>query len=756
MVLSRMRDCSLSPRSLAPRLLRGFCGKLGFLSLGLVLLGCGRSPDRYGTLAERDLVASFSLARVASETSKIDFGTPEARSHLVAGWSGDRREAGRGRSFVRTTGSRSTLRFTVIQPRRLEVRFRCRPGARQRSEPIILSISLNGHPLEFLELRPRLATYTITLPEERLKVGENHLEFAYRSDQVGPGSAEPTPRVAWYLLEFPGASGSQPTAEVDKGSLYLPWGTQVDFFLTLAPPSFFSVERVGFHGAGSGRLSFSVTTDASGERVISEFTAPAGEGRVPLPIAAREAVRIRLRAVADGTARGQSGVRVGHPTIWFPSTSSDDPPQETSLGRGSGNRPHVFVYLIDTLRTDHLGCYGYEKPISPNIDRFAAEATLFENAVGQSSWTRSSVASLLTGLWPGAHGTNGRRDRLPEEAETVAEMLAANGYLTAAFMTNPNTARNFGFAQGFEVFRQVRRPSTRSDNVNRHVISWLQEVALDRPLFVYIHTIDPHDPYLPPEDFRRRFAPQSEELAVKIATQPRRQTWGSAASVLEQLRDLYDAEIAFNDRSFGEFLSVLRRLDLYENSFVVLVSDHGEEFREHGAWTHGKNLHGETLNFPFIVKFPYQEQGVRRTEVTQHIDLVPTLADYIGIAVPSFVEGRSLVDPRRGETETRASGDGAVFSHLHLDGPLSTSVVDGDWKLIVRALRRGGTVRELYNWRTDFGELQNRVEELPILAATLDTLLEEKLRGRGLRLGAEEAEIDEELERNLRALGYLN
>jgi arylsulfatase A-like enzyme len=749
-----MDDRSLWPGVLTPRLLPGFCDKLWFLSLGLVLLGCGRSPDRHGTLAEKDLVASFSLARVASETSKIDFGTPEARSHLVAGWSGDRREAGRERSFVRTTGSRSTLRFTVIEPRSLEVRFRCRPGARERSEPIILSISLNGHPLEFLELRPRIASYAITLPEERLEAGENLLEFAYRSDQVGPGRVERPPRVAWYLLEFLGASGSQPTADADKGLLYLPWGSQVDFFLTLTPPSFFSLDRVGFHRMGSGSLSLSVTTDAGGERVISEFTVPAGETRVSLPIAARDAVRLRLRAVSERAERVQGGVRVLHPTVWLPSTSGDDPPRETSLRRESGNRPHVFVYLIDTLRTDHLGCYGYERPITPNIDRFAAEATLFENAVGQSSWTRSSVASLLTGLWPGAHGTNGRRDRLPEEAETVAEMLAVNGYLTAAFMTNPNTARNFGFAQGFEVFRQVRRPSTRSDNVNRHVVSWLEEVALDRPLFVYIHTIDPHDPYLPPEEFRRRFAPGSEELAVKIATQPRRQTWGSAASVLEQLKDLYDAEIAFNDLSFGEFLSVLRRLDLYENSFVVLVSDHGEEFREHGAWTHGKNLHGESLNFPFIVKFPYQEEGVRRTEVTQHIDLVPTLADYIGIAAPSFVEGRSLVDSRRGGRG--ASGNGAVFSHLHLDGPLSTSVVDGDWKLIVRALRRGGTARELYNWRTDSGELQNRVEDLPILAATLDTLLKEKLLGRGLRLGAEEAEIDEELERNLRALGYLN
>jgi arylsulfatase A-like enzyme len=699
-------------------------------------------------------VASFSLARVASETSKIDFGTPEARSHLAAGWSGDRREAGRERSFVRTTGSRSILRFTVIEPRSLEVRFSCRPSARQRTEPIILSISLNGHPLEFLELRPRLASYTITLPEEWLEAGENRLEFAYRSDQSGPGSAERPPRVAWYLLEFIGASGSQPTADADKGLLYLPWGSQVDFYVTLTPPSIFTLERVGFHGKGSGRLSLSVTTDEAAERVVREFTAPAGESRVSLPIAAREAVRVRLSAVSEGTARVQGGVRVVQPTIWLRSTSGDDPPREASLRREPGRRPHVFVYLIDTLRTDHLGCYGYERPITPNIDRFAAEATLFENAVGQSSWTRSSVASLLTGLWPGAHGTNGRRDRLPEEAETVAEMLAANGYLTAAFMTNPNTARNFGFSQGFELFRQVRRPSTRSDNVNRHVVSWLEEVALDRPLFVYIHTIDPHDPYLPPEEFRRRFAPRSEELAVKIATQPRRQTWGSAASVLEQLKDLYDAEIAFNDRSFGEFLSVLRRLDLYENSFVVLVSDHGEEFREHGAWTHGKNLHGETLNFPFIVKFPYQEEGVRRTEVTQHIDLVPTLADYIGIATPSFVEGRSLVEPRR--PETGASGSRAVFSHLHLDGPLSTSVVDGDWKLIVRALRRGGTVRELYNWRTDSGELQNRVEDLPILAATLDTLLEEKLLGGELRLGAEEAEIDEELERNLRALGYLN
>lgn len=407
---------------------------------------------------------------------------------------------------------------------------------------------------------------------------------------------------------------------------------------------------------------------------------------------------------------------------------------------GTVRRPNILIYLVDTLRADRLGCYGYERPTSPNLDAFAQEATLFETAIGQSSWTRASVASMFTGVWPPTHGATGWKHQLPEEFDTLVESLDTAGYQTAAFVGNPQITVQYGFGQGFDRFaREIKRPSA---EYNQMAAEWLDSLSGEDPWFIYIHTMDPHAPYRPDEPYLSAFAPNDDAMPT---WKPR---WKWPLEVLPFFSDRYDGEIAQNDASFGELLGILRERGLYEDALIVFTSDHGEEFKEHGRWRHGENLHAETLNVPLIIRFPSQSTGKRVSAAVQHIDLMPTILAYVELETPDVVQGRSLLGRRHLK--------GQIYSHLFLSGfPLYHSLVEGDWKLIRRIDEDGTETLQLYNWVQDPGETNDLAAEESARVASLAELLEEKLAREGESPAAEEIPLSEELEEELQALGYL-
>ena len=409
-------------------------------------------------------------------------------------------------------------------------------------------------------------------------------------------------------------------------------------------------------------------------------------------------------------------------------------------------RANVLIYLVDTLRSDRLGILGYPRPITPNIDRFAKSSSLFLNAIGQSSWTKASVGSIFTGLWPPAHGAIGWKHKLSSEIETLAERLQANGYRTAAFVTNPHVVRTFGFTQGFDEYtRKLKRPS---DEVNQMVFDWFEGRKDEDPFLLYVHTMDPHAPYAPREPFKSKFAPTADEIPQ---WQPR---WRWPMEALPYLSDLYDAEIAFNDASFGQLLGFLEERGLYDDTLIVFVSDHGEEFKEHGRWRHGANLHAETLNFPLIVKFPDQQDGARVETAVQHIDLLPTILASVGLEIPEALEGRDLASIAMADLVPAETVSSGIYSHLRLgSGPLNHSLVKGQWKLI-RKLRDEGWETSLFDWRQDPAETQDLVSERPLLAAVLSAMIDDKVASLE-ESAAEEVVLSEELEEDLKALGYL-
>lgn len=424
-----------------------------------------------------------------------------------------------------------------------------------------------------------------------------------------------------------------------------------------------------------------------------------------------------------------------------------------SDGTSEPRRPNIVLYVVDTVRADRLGVYGYEKPTSPRLDAFAAGAVLFENAYAQSSWTRPAVASLFTGLLPPAHRTVGRRSVLPEDAVTLAEILTANGYEGMGLVRNPNVSRAFGFAQGFARFRSEDRD--RDETMLDRVRLWLDErEGSEQPFFLFLHAIDPHGPYDPAPEFEEMFgagAAPEHYRTVRYLLRLNRGEVEPDAGTAEALSRLYDAEVAQNDRVFGDLLDVLEARGLAGDTAVVYVSDHGEEFQEHGRWEHGLSLYEEVLRIPLVMRLP----GVspRRVEApAQHVDVLPTLLGYLGIEVPP-TDGRDLLAARR-----RGDDPPDVYTHLDVDGHRAASVMRGRYKLVLPQSPSQGTEPMLFDLEADPAELEDLAADRPeVVERMLGLLAERNLAGEVT--SAEEIEddqIDEDVRRRLRALGYVD
>ncbi len=294
----------------------------------------------------------------------------------------------------------------------------------------------------------------------------------------------------------------------------------------------------------------------------------------------------------------------------------------------------MIVVSFDALRADALGVYGYERRTSPHIDAFAAESLVFENAYSVTADTPTSFAAFFSGRYP----TRSFRNWFLTEEDTLAALFAHAGYATAGFMHNAHLSPTRGFDHGFQVYEVFDELGGDSDAVVLgRARDWIESRG-DEPFFVWIHLIDPHSPW------ERR--PESEHLYDPTYRGPSEQAGGTAFTIddpveLVRLRTLYDGEIFASDARFGGFLEALRTRGLLDTSILVLTSDHGEEFMQHGWLQHGQ-LNEENLRIPLILHHPDQGKGARTGVVVSQLDLMPTLASLARISVNADLDGRDL------------------------------------------------------------------------------------------------------------------
>jgi len=730
----------------------GLLGHLLLGSLGLALLllgGCARDTETDSV----NLIERFPLSTLEVGTRAIDFGNPAFRPHFVGGWSWNERDNDGAPGFVWGVGDASDIDFQVIDPRDFELTFRCRSIRRPGLPGQVLTIEVNGVEVEILEIAPQIKEYRVPVSGDLLERGKNRLRLGYKFHRPPGETGRRALAIAWYELRFGDApASSAPRLDEGRGALVVPFDSAVHIPVLARPGTVVEIGQVEPLGQGRGALEVQLEIDGAPPRTLAEVDPTEDRpGRWALDV--EGPARLSLVAREVGVPRVGGGVAVGRLTLDWPLESQAIEPRV----QGPSNEipPNIVIYLVDTLRADRLGAYGHEGGLSPELDAFAGDGVVFERAIAQSSWTRSAVASLLTGLWPGSHGTTGRRDRLPETAVTLGERLAEAGYETVAVLTNPNVSGNFGFRQGFEHYIHLPKQAD-SVQVHDRVRGWLDKRDADRPFFLYVHTADPHTPYLPPEPYRSRIAADAEPVRLTIESQRKKQQWDPEAETIRQLFALYDAEIAFNDHSFGAMLDLLKTRELYEGAFVTFLSDHGEEFYEHGAWTHGNNLYNETLGIPWVAKFPEGPRGLRVAGRVQQVDLLPTVLELAGAEVPAGLDGRSLLPLLNAQQQGSlgAWGERPAFAHLKLDGPLYLAVEEADFKLVQRFVNESRIDTGLFDVASDPLEREDLSASLPITTEYLVSRLKAKVRA-GNALVAEEAIVDEELARELRALGYI-
>jgi arylsulfatase A-like enzyme len=440
----------------------------------------------------------------------------------------------------------------------------------------------------------------------------------------------------------------------------------------------------------------------------------------------------------------------------------------------SGRPPDVFIYLIDALRADHLGCYGYERNTSPHIDRFAAEAVLFERAHTPTTWTRPAVATMLTGLYPSVHHVHDSVDRLDDSALLVSEVLRRSGYRSYCVVTNPHVSETWGFNQGYEAFEfydgLVSTATDLSDWIYGHVSTFLAQEDSDQPLFMYLHALEPHGPYSPSSEARSLFDRGGQGICDgtgnALAAAGNVYPWLSSSDV-RHLVDLYDAEIYDNDRSFGEFLSLLQRHGRYENALIILTADHGEAFGEHDTLAHGSAFGQEEMHIPLIIRFPGgRSSGGRVRQAASLVDLVPTVLSQTDVesGLGDDLPGMDLSECLRRDLAEKGR---RIYGEMcHRGGALDLlAVVDEDGYKRVVKMSRGGTARRavgLWDTEADPAEQVDLSTALPARAAYLEQLLacwmvaQADQDGRVRESSPPSTEMSEQMKRQLRALGYLH
>ena len=396
------------------------------------------------------------------------------------------------------------------------------------------------------------------------------------------------------------------------------------------------------------------------------------------------------------------------------------------------DRLNVLLVTLDTTRADRLGCYGYSRGKTPNLDALAAAGVLFQNVYAQVPLTLPSHCSIMTGTTPLSHGVhnNGSYVLAPGRT-TLAEMLKARGYLTAAFVASFSIDSRFGLDQGFDLYDDNFLPGLpmkpvnserRADAVAALFTAWLDGLA-GEPFFAWVHFFDPHLPYRPPAPYDAEFSSNP-----------------------------YDGEIAFMDEAVGTVIGKLRQKNLRERTLVVLAGDHGEAFGEKVEMGHGVFLYDGTLKVPLILYAPGRlPEGRVVPSRVRLTDIVPTVLDMVKTPVPDDVEGQSLIPLiDRGKGRDRDAYIETFYPRENYGWSELIGLVSGEWKYI-RAPRP-----ELYNLVTDPAENRNGAAVEKNLASDMARRLEAfVLKGAGVETAANRTLTAEEQER-LRSLGYVN
>ncbi|HVS13102.1 MAG TPA: sulfatase [Thermoanaerobaculia bacterium] len=449
------------------------------------------------------------------------------------------------------------------------------------------------------------------------------------------------------------------------------------------------------------------------------------------------------------------------------SASCGPPAPERAPLSGAASGYNVVVVSVDTLRADRLGAWGYQRhPTSPAIDRWVSRGARFENASAPRAITWPSLATLLTGLYPSGHGLVFNGYSLADGQPSLPLLLRAAGYETAAFLANMCQANHQGWDR-FECAGGVDR------RVNRGALEWLRARSGDRPFLLWAHYFGPHPPYYNGGDLARtRLDPGYQgALTPKKGVLDRVMTEPVPLDDADRrhLDALYDAAVIGTDRWVGELLDEVERVAGLERTLVVLLADHGEDLYQHNDYLyHACSVYESSLHVPLAIVAPSLVPAATVSDLVEIVDLLPTILELLGLAAPSCQHGESLVPLLEAADGEKVAGAPAGSTLTEYGGTEIHTYREGDWKLITNP---GGAApvcmagvpkdfypiaeRELYDLAADPGEQRDLAAAHPEIVERLERALAARRGGLCAGRPADRQQLDEELRRQLEALGYV-
>jgi choline-sulfatase len=636
-----------------------------------------------------------------------DEGQPAA---LVAGLSGqmfvplDGDADGAGAGGVEAATANATLAFTV------------RPLAPKQK----LSLFVNEKAAGTLDLEPARKRYEVPVPAALLRPGENRLRFTFKAaGNAGTGSkakAKTARRSAAAVFDVslgPEAAGPPP------------------------PPEGARVREVAL--AGTRKRAVTITTAAGKASRLSYYLQPPAGSSLVLAIGAEATAGVRavVRVAIDGqppkqlldvvaggkwtdvtlplgAAAGQAAridlVSRGGTVLWAePRLVVDAPPPPSPAPAPATKIEHMFVWMVDTLRADKVRVYNPKTRVeTPNYDAFAADATRFAWAQVPGTWSLPSHASLLTGVYPSVHKATAHEGRLAAEVPFIAEELKKKGFKTAIFSSNGYVSGKWGFERGWDAYRNFIRENmpNGADHLWKTAKTWV--VANQKsPQFVYLATVEPHVIYNPKPQFLAKYwkkpykgpiKPNQSGVQLGLIKSGKLKVTDNDHAYLEAL---HDAEITQSDAAFATFIADLKTAGLYDKSVVIVVSDHGDEFNEHGGLGHGHSVYQELTRIPLIIRAPGLLPVGRVVEGDVEVmDLYPTMLQLLGQTAGDDIQGSSLVSlawDEVGQTPRAA---------LTMDGQASRGLKVARYRLVAASGKL-----ELYD------EIDDRLEQKDVAGA---------------------------------------
>lgn len=432
---------------------------------------------------------------------------------------------------------------------------------------------------------------------------------------------------------------------------------------------------------------------------------------------------------------------------------------------------NLLIVVVDTLRRDHLGHYGYRRPTSPFWDELAKRSVVFDNAYSAAPWTKPSTGSLLTGLYPNKHGAIRKQHRLRNEVTTLAEHLKANGFFTLYVNGgNDHIGDVQNFRQGFDVFRILeKRSGNLADKVVAQFIQLLEQKRKNRRFFGYVHLMDVHSPY-----FRTQFTDQfldPENAKISAIRSPRRINPPLLKGLREEGRfgepekktiiDYYDASIRYVDEQLKLLFSELKRLGLADNTYYVLAADHGQELWDHGGWYHGHTLYDELIHIPLTIGGPGL-QGSRINDLVSNVDVFPTVLELLGVSKGNLkLDGKAIFAEMSWNPAARE-----LYSSAMLQGPEQAALITPARKVIwvpdiaarvgqkLDAPLAGKSLTRMFDRVTDPEERFDLAPRFPEQTTVAVEKLRHYYQNTVTTEAFSESDVDPEVMRRLQALGY--